>query len=65
MACAIHSGQHNWSKRTELEPLMRQLPENQSGDGRHRCPYCAYERGRETGLRAGYRRAIEVLESNE
>ena len=28
-----------------LDHLMRSLPENQGGPGRHRCPYCAYERG--------------------
>ena len=29
---------------------MRRLPENQSGVGRHKCPYCAY--------REGYRQAM-------
>lgn len=34
----------------ELDEAIGGLPENQGGQGRHRCPYCAYERGR----RAGY-----------
>ena len=29
---------------------MQRLPENQSGVGRHKCPYCAY--------REGYRQAL-------
>ena len=28
-----------------LDRIMDSLPENQSGKGRHKCPYCAYERG--------------------
>ena len=28
-----------------LDNVMAELPENQSGSGRHKCPYCAYERG--------------------
>ena len=59
--CAIHSGEHNNTKRSKLEQIMTELPENQSGRGRHKCPYCAYERG----LRDGYRKAIQVLKSNE
>jgi biotin synthase-like enzyme len=35
---------------------MVALPENQSGGGRHKCAYCAYEQGFEDGLR----RAAEI-----
>ncbi len=41
--------QHNGGDPV-LEQVVGELPENQGGTGRHRCPYCAYERGH----RAGY-----------
>ena len=63
--CALHSGQHNEFRRSALDRLMRELPDSQSGDGRHKCPYCGYERGRQDGLKEGYRRAMEVLALNE
>ena len=34
---------------------MARLPANQSGFGRHKCPYCAYVRG--------YRQALTDVES--
>ena len=43
--CAVHAGQENEANREPLEGHMVRLPENQSGAGRHRCPYCAYEQG--------------------
>ena len=61
MTCATHSGEHNSSQRSRFEHIMRGLPENQSGEGRHKCPYCAYERG----LSEGHKRAIAVLEAND
>ena len=42
--CEKHRGKTG-SVPTELEDLMEELPENQSSAGRHKCPYCAYERG--------------------
>ena len=37
---------HNSDKKRErLENVMRDLTECQGGAGRHKCPYCAYERG--------------------
>ena len=51
--CELHSGQRNEFRRSTLDPLMEELPENQSGEGRHKCPYCAWERGRQDGLREG------------
>ena len=32
-------------KRKSLEEIMKGLTEYQGGEGRHKCPYCAYERG--------------------
>lgn len=43
--CPRHAGQHNEAERAALDRIMRELPENQSGEGRHKCPWCAYERG--------------------
>ena len=42
--CEKHRGETG-SVPPELEDLMGELPENQSGAGRHKCPYCAHERG--------------------
>ena len=48
--CAIHAGKRNEDRRISLDGIMNTLPENQAGAGRHKCPYCAYERGFEAGL---------------
>lgn len=41
--CEKHRG--STGQTSGLEAIMTDLPENQSGAGRHKCPYCAYERG--------------------
>lgn len=59
--CEKHAGKHNEVRRTPLDKMMSSLPENQSGGGRHKCPYCAYERGFEDGLKSAvdkFRRVI-------
>ena len=43
--CPRHHGKANGLERERYDSIMRDLPKNQSGDGRHKCPYCAYERG--------------------
>ena len=43
--CPRHAGQHNNMNRQLLDARMAQLPMNQAGRGRHKCSYCAYERG--------------------
>ena len=43
--CPRHAGQANESNRVPVDDRMRLLPANQSGAGRHKCPYCAYEEG--------------------
>lgn len=54
--CPKHSGKHNEFRRRKLDEFMTTLPENQSGGGRHKCTYCAYEQGYSDGIsRAGYR----------
>ena len=50
--CTIHAGKHNAHRRENLDNVMQRLPNNQSGKGRHKCPYCAYEAGFQEGLRA-------------
>jgi len=51
--CVDHAGTSNQEHRTPLDSVMERLPNNQSGRGRHKCPYCAYEVGYRDGLRAG------------
>ena len=43
--CPQHAGQHNSVNRVRLDNLMARLPYNQAGQGRHKCPYCAYGEG--------------------
>ena len=43
--CLKHASQHNEESRSRLDHIMRELPENQAGTGRHKCPYCAYQQG--------------------
>ena len=39
-----------------LDQILEELPENQSGAGRHKCAYCAYEAGILAGLEQERRR---------
>ena len=54
--CPIQSGQENDYNRSKLEHVMSTLPNNQSGEGRHKCPYCAYNKG--------YKQALQDLISH-
>lgn len=54
--CKIHGGRDNLS-REEIDHIMCRLPPNQSGAGRHKCPYCAYEQG----FSAGVQHAADAL----
>ena len=38
-------------KRQHLESIMKEIQENQGGAGRHKCPYCAFEKGFQAGIR--------------
>lgn len=53
--CTRHAGDTKASSanRSQLDHIMAELPSNQSGVGRHSCPYCAYERGLQDGLERG------------
>ncbi len=59
--CPLHAGQHNEERRTELDDIMRTLPENQAGAGRHKCPYCAFERGYKRGVEHGRKKAANKI----
>ena len=50
--CAIHAGIINKDRRLILDGVCRELPRNQSGAGRHKCVYCAYEEGYKAGIEA-------------
>ena len=43
--CPRHGGQVNEPNRAPVDDRIKLLPVNQSGAGRHKCPYCAYEEG--------------------
>ena len=48
-------------KRQQLETIMNGILENQGGAGRHKCAYCAYERGFEEGIRHAAARLKDML----
>ena len=48
--CRSHAGSMNASNREQMDSIMAALPANQSGRGRHKCPYCAYVMGYEDAL---------------
>ena len=50
--CPRHSGKGNLSARLDLDDVMVRLHPNQSGKGRHKCPYCAYQMGFNAGVAA-------------
>ena len=47
-----------------LENLMKELPSNQGGVGRHKCPYCAYEKGHAEGAEYERSRIARKLGKN-
>ena len=51
--CPRHSGKRNNTARQDLDGIMTGLHPNQSGKGRHKCPYCAYQAGFQAGIAAG------------
>ena len=50
--CSLHSGQHSHANRRPLDSTMNALPDNQSGLGRHKCAYCAYQAGYDDAVAA-------------
>ena len=55
--CPEHSGQNNKENRLVLDTVLRRLSNNQSGAGRHKCAYCAYQ----IGHTRGYKDAIKHM----
>lgn len=58
--CERHRGPEGFTS-PHMDRIMQELPENQSRAGRHKCPYCAYERGE----RAERRRIAQLLGCHE
>lgn len=50
--CSLHSGQQSHANRRPLDSTMNALPYNQSGQGRHKCAYCAYQAGYDAAVAA-------------
>ncbi len=48
--CPMHAGHENAAARRPMDDRMARLARNQSGAGRHKCPYCAYEQGYQQAL---------------
>ena len=55
--CHKHAGQGNHTAREAFDEVLRKLPNNQSGVGRHKCPYCAFEEG----IKRGYGDALNAV----
>ena len=62
--CPRHAGEMNLSRRKNLDAVCRDLPNNQSGVGRHKCVYCAYEEGYRAGLKVAIDSINRELEAN-
>ena len=58
--CEKHRGQ-DAETSPHLDHIMDKLPENQSGAGRHKCVYCAYEAGLEAGRQRERHRIAKFL----
>ena len=59
--CPQHSGQNNQVNRLVLDTVLRGLPNNQSGAGRHKCAYCAYQIGHTRGYKDAIKHMREQL----
>ena len=46
-------------KRNRIDSVVRNLHEDQSGGGRHKCSYCAYEKGFEEGYEKAKKQAAQ------
>lgn len=59
--CVKHAGQSNAANRDRLDQTMSELPDNQSGKGRHKCPYCAYEAGFNRGFMKALDKVVQTI----
>ena len=61
-SCHIH---RQARYREPLDHIMVELPFSQAGEkgksGRHKCAYCAYERGFEAGIKHAAKRLGEMI----
>ena len=60
--CPKHAGIINATRREFLDTLCHELPRNQSGAGRHKCVYCAYEEGYKAGLEEAESAVMQALQ---
>ena len=60
--CFKHAGKSNDLNRTVIDGIVSGLPDNQSGKGRHKRPYCAYELGKQHGHTEALEEASKSLE---
>jgi hypothetical protein len=61
--CQEHSTKVNEVERKVLEAKIGKIPKYQgSGWYRHKCPFCAYERGFQDGQKAGKKAVAQKLE---
>ena len=60
--CTKH-GQGNPEARAAIDVYLRGLPQNQGGEGRHTCAYCAFEVGRQAGYQQAKLDTLERLKS--
>ena len=52
--CKKHRGRGGPVARARVDEIISNLPKNEVGKGRHKCPYCAYEEGYRRGYGDGY-----------
>ncbi len=58
--CNEHGG-INAVEGKPVDDIMRMLPERQANPGRHGCTYCAFEEGRQWGIRQARTRIASYL----
>ena len=62
--CLEHGGQRSRDPSPRMKEMLDNLPENQSGPGRHKCAICAYNEGFEAGKKHALeteRKSLETL----
>lgn len=50
--------------REKYKKIMESLPDSQAGSARHKCSYCAYDKGYEKGLEDGIKSLQVLMESS-
>ena len=58
--CSYHGGPDSFF-RSDFDAIIKELPLSQAGEGRHKCPYCAYQLGYSDGLKEVEKKIVEIL----